>query len=62
MAALAGSKGGRKEFGAVGKSNVPGKLSYAIAAGHAAYGANGISHSLASTHAILCAIQNAIGV
>jgi len=30
-------------------------------AGNAAYGANGISHSLANTHAIICAIQNAIG-
>jgi CO/xanthine dehydrogenase Mo-binding subunit len=29
-------------------------------AGNAAYGANGISHSLANTHAIICAIQNAI--
>ena len=29
--------------------------------GNAAYGANGISHSLANTHAIICAIQNAIG-
>ena len=35
----------RKEFYAVGKPNVPGKL----------------SHSLANTHAIICAIQNAIG-
>ena len=31
-------------------------------AGNAAYGANGISHSLANTHAIICAIQNAIGI
>jgi CO/xanthine dehydrogenase Mo-binding subunit len=30
-------------------------------AGNAAYGANGISHSLANTHAIICAIHNAIG-
>jgi CO/xanthine dehydrogenase Mo-binding subunit len=30
-------------------------------AGNAAYGANGISHSLANTHIIICAIQNAIG-
>ncbi len=30
-------------------------------AGNAAYGANGISHSLANTHGIICAIQNAIG-
>ncbi|HSW39980.1 MAG TPA: molybdopterin cofactor-binding domain-containing protein, partial [Acidobacteriota bacterium] len=30
-------------------------------AGNAAYGANGISHSLANTHLIICAIQNAIG-
>ena len=30
-------------------------------AGNAAYGANGISHSLANTHIIVCAIQNAIG-
>ena len=29
--------------------------------GNAAYGANGISHSLANTHLIICAIQNAIG-
>jgi xanthine dehydrogenase molybdenum-binding subunit len=29
--------------------------------GNAAYGANGISHSLANTHVIICAIQNAIG-
>jgi xanthine dehydrogenase molybdenum-binding subunit len=29
--------------------------------GNAAYGANGISYSLANTHAIICAIQNAIG-
>ena len=30
-------------------------------AGNAAYGANGISHSLANSHVIICAIQNAIG-
>jgi xanthine dehydrogenase molybdenum-binding subunit len=30
-------------------------------AGNAAYGASGISHSLANTHVIVCAIQNAIG-
>ncbi len=30
-------------------------------AGNGAYGANGISHSMASTHIIICAIQNAIG-
>ena len=30
-------------------------------AGNAAYGANGISHSLSNTHIIVCAIQNAIG-
>jgi CO/xanthine dehydrogenase Mo-binding subunit len=30
-------------------------------AGNAAYGANGISHSLANTHLIICAIYNAIG-
>jgi CO/xanthine dehydrogenase Mo-binding subunit len=30
-------------------------------AGNAAYGANGISHSLANTHLIICAIHNAIG-
>jgi CO/xanthine dehydrogenase Mo-binding subunit len=30
-------------------------------AGNAAYGANGISHSLANSHIIVCAIQNAIG-
>ncbi len=30
-------------------------------AGNAAYGANGISHSLANTHIVICAIQNAIG-
>ncbi len=30
-------------------------------AGNAAYGANGISHSLANTHLVVCAIQNAIG-
>ncbi len=30
-------------------------------AGNAAYGSNGISHSLASTYLIICAIQNAIG-
>jgi hypothetical protein len=27
----------------------------------AAYGANGISHSMANAHLIICAIQNAIG-
>jgi|LSQX01.2.fsa_nt_gb xanthine dehydrogenase molybdenum-binding subunit len=31
-------------------------------AGNAAYGANGISHSLANTHLIIIAIHNAIGV
>jgi CO/xanthine dehydrogenase Mo-binding subunit len=31
-------------------------------AGNAAYGASGISHSLANTHAIIIAIHNAIGV
>jgi len=30
-------------------------------AGNAAYGANGISHSLANTHLVVCAIHNAIG-
>jgi CO/xanthine dehydrogenase Mo-binding subunit len=30
-------------------------------AGNACYGSNGISHSLANTHLIICAIQNAIG-
>ena len=30
-------------------------------AGNAAYGANGISHSLACTHLVICAIQNAVG-
>jgi hypothetical protein len=30
-------------------------------AGNAAYSANGISHSMANTHLIICAIQNAIG-
>jgi xanthine dehydrogenase molybdenum-binding subunit len=30
-------------------------------AGNAVYGASGISHSLANTHIIVCAIQNAIG-
>ena len=30
-------------------------------AGNAAYGGNGISHSLANTHLVICAIQNAIG-
>jgi CO/xanthine dehydrogenase Mo-binding subunit len=30
-------------------------------AGNAAYGATGISHSLANSHLIVCAIQNAIG-
>jgi len=29
--------------------------------GNAAYGANGISHSLANTHLIICALYNAIG-
>jgi CO/xanthine dehydrogenase Mo-binding subunit len=30
-------------------------------AGNAAYGASGISHSLANSHIIICAIQNATG-
>jgi CO/xanthine dehydrogenase Mo-binding subunit len=30
-------------------------------AGNAAYGSNGISHSLANTHLVVCAIHNAIG-
>jgi len=30
-------------------------------AGNAAYGSNGISHSLANTHLVILAIQNAIG-
>ena len=30
-------------------------------AGNAAYGDNGISHSLANTHLVICAKQNAIG-
>jgi len=29
--------------------------------GNAAYGGNGISHSLSNTHLVICAIQNAIG-
>jgi len=31
-------------------------------AGNAAYGANGISHSLANTHLVIIAIHNAVGV
>ena len=31
-------------------------------AGNAAYGATGISHSLANTHLVITAIHNAIGV
>ena len=31
-------------------------------AGNAAYGASGISHSLANTHLVILAIHNAIGV
>ena len=30
-------------------------------AGNGVYGANGISHSMANTHLIICAIYNAIG-
>jgi hypothetical protein len=30
-------------------------------AGNACYGGNGVSHSMANTHLIICAIQNAIG-
>ena len=30
-------------------------------AGNGIYGANGISHSMANTHLIICAIYNAIG-
>jgi CO/xanthine dehydrogenase Mo-binding subunit len=30
-------------------------------AGNAAYGSNGISHSLTNTHLVICAIYNAIG-
>jgi CO/xanthine dehydrogenase Mo-binding subunit len=30
-------------------------------AGNAAYGSNGISHSLGNTYLIVCAVQNAIG-
>jgi CO/xanthine dehydrogenase Mo-binding subunit len=30
-------------------------------AGNAAYGSNGISHSMGNTHLVICAIQNAIG-
>jgi len=29
--------------------------------GNASYGGNGISHSLANTHLVICAVQNAIG-
>jgi 4-hydroxybenzoyl-CoA reductase subunit alpha len=29
--------------------------------GNAAYGGNGISHSLATTHLVICAVANAIG-
>ena len=29
--------------------------------GNAAYGGNGISHSVATTHLVICAIANAIG-
>ena len=29
--------------------------------GNAAYGGNGISHSMATTHPVICAIANAIG-
>jgi CO/xanthine dehydrogenase Mo-binding subunit len=31
-------------------------------AGNAAYGSNGISHSLANTHLVIIAIHNAVGV
>jgi hypothetical protein len=30
-------------------------------AGNAAYGANGISHSMTNTHLVICAIQKAVG-
>jgi len=61
MADLAGVNGQREEFKVVGKPNLPGRLSYLLAAANAAYGANGISHSLANTHLVICAIFNAIG-
>ena len=57
MADLAGANGQRTEFNIVGKRNVPASF----LAGNAVYGANGISHSLANSHIIICAIQNAIG-
>ncbi len=38
MADIAGSNGQRKEFKAVGKENVPGRLSYSIATGMAKFG------------------------
>jgi CO/xanthine dehydrogenase Mo-binding subunit len=37
------------------------KICLETRAGNAAYGSNGVSHSLANTHLVICAIQNAIG-
>jgi CO/xanthine dehydrogenase Mo-binding subunit len=38
------------------------KVNIETRAGNAAYGASGISHSLANTHMVVIAIHNAIGV
>jgi len=40
MADIDGSNGQRTEFKAVGKANVPGRLSYTIATGRAKFGAD----------------------
>jgi CO/xanthine dehydrogenase Mo-binding subunit len=66
MADVAGVNGQRKEFRIVGKPTIldiaPTQMDLLeIRAGNAAYGANGISHSLANTHLVICAIHNAIG-
>jgi hypothetical protein len=53
MAELAGANGQRKNFYVVGRSNLPGRRSYAPA--------TGISHSLSNTHLTICAVANTIG-
>jgi CO/xanthine dehydrogenase Mo-binding subunit len=42
MADLDGSNGLRKEFKAVGRANVPGRLSYSMATGMAKYGGDAV--------------------
>jgi hypothetical protein len=46
MADLTGSNGARKEFNAIGKPRIPGKLSHSLATGKAKFGTDAIAPNM----------------